>query len=491
MPSVIERTPPAPPLIWRQPFHVRAAWSVLRFVWGCRVELSCVLALAVAYLVLADVAGDGWAVAGVAVITCAVVAPPRPRRTLSALLYRSGLRRTWERSCRHARLVTVNDRIPRITRITSVPCGEDLTVRMPAGLQIERDLVVEVERLAAGLGLMEARVTRDPANARMASVRLVRRDPLLVRGPDGRSAPAPWPLRDAARLSVWEPVLLGFDEDGLPVVTSLVERNLLIGGEPGSGKSVCLSLLLATAALDPECDLYLVDANRVNLAPWAACACGFVGNDLAAAVDLLTTLKAEVDRRFDHMAAKGSKKITRDDPYRLTVVVMDELAFFTAAPRTEPKERKELRGEFNDLLQDIAQRGRAAGVVLILATQRPAGDIIPTSIRDLIGYRLAFRAPTRDAVDVILGKGSAARGADSSLIPGFARGVGWLIADGADPIRLKTFILTDAQIDAIAARAATLRAATLRARHTTHTQGADDAGVQDQKGGEPPTATAA
>jgi len=165
---------------------------------------------------------------------------------------------------------------------------------------------------------------------------------------------------------------------------------------------------------------------------------------------------------------------------------MDELAFFTAAPRTEPKERKELRGEFNDLLQDIAQRGRAAGVVLILATQRPAGDIIPTSIRDLIGYRLAFRAPTRDAVDVILGKGSAARGADSSLIPGFARGVGWLIADGADPIRLKTFILTDAQIDAIAARAATLRA-----RHTAAAESADDAGVQDQEGGEPPAAAAA
>jgi predicted ATP-dependent serine protease len=51
---------------------------------------------------------------------------------------------------------------------------------------------------------------------------------------------------------LWEPIPLGVDEHGEPVQVGLVERNVLVGGEPGAGKSVALSLLVAAAALDPS-----------------------------------------------------------------------------------------------------------------------------------------------------------------------------------------------------------------------------------------------
>lgn len=66
---------------------------------------------------------------------------------------------------------------------------------------------------------------------------------------------------NAERLSLWEPIPVGVDEHARPVTISLVERNLLLSGEPGAGKSVAQSMLIATAALDPQVDLWLLDAN--------------------------------------------------------------------------------------------------------------------------------------------------------------------------------------------------------------------------------------
>ncbi|MGH8902395.1 MAG: FtsK/SpoIIIE domain-containing protein [Egibacteraceae bacterium] len=56
------------------------------------------------------------------------------------------------------------------------------------------------------------------------------------------------------------------DEHARTISLSLVERNLLLGGEPGAGKSVAQSMLIATAALDPDVDLWLLDGKRVELA---------------------------------------------------------------------------------------------------------------------------------------------------------------------------------------------------------------------------------
>src|SRR4029453_14507740 len=101
------------------------------------------------------------------------------------------------------------------------------------------------EPIAAYLGAMDVRATRDPQNARYADVVVVTRDPLAQVLTD------PWPHLHAPRLDLWAEIPVGIDEDGEPVNLSLIERNMLIGGEPGAGKSVAASMLVATGALDP------------------------------------------------------------------------------------------------------------------------------------------------------------------------------------------------------------------------------------------------
>ena len=84
---------------------------------------------------------------------------------------------------------------------------------------------------------------------------------------------------------------------------------------------------------------------------------------------------------------------------------------------------------------------------------------MPTSLRDLFGYRWAFRCSTSASSDVILGHGWAGQGYTAADVDPAARGVGWLIAEGGIPRRIKAAFLSDEQVMALAAEAARLRAA--------------------------------
>ena len=83
---------------------------------------------------------------------------------------------------------------------------------------------------------------------------------------------------------------------------------------------------------------------------------------------------------------------------------------------------------------------------------------MPSALRDLFGFRLAMRCTTPQASDTILGQGWASAGADASEIPGAQRGVGYLLAEGERPIRMRGFYLADDDVAAIAERAAAQRA---------------------------------
>ena len=115
------------------------------------------------------------------------------------------------------------------------------------------------------------------------------------------------------------------------------------------------------------------------------------------------------------------------------------------------------RDEFADLLRDIVARGRAAGIVVVAATQKPSSDTVPTSIRDLFGYRLALRCSTRDASDTVLGSGWASEGFTASDIDPANRGVGYLLAEGGLPKRMRCFVLSDDHLRTLARRAEQLR----------------------------------
>jgi FtsK/SpoIIIE family len=408
-------------------------------LWRWRVELA-LLAIPVGlwWLLarsldeLAAAALVAWAIAG------ALVSPAR-QRTLVRLLRARHLRRRFRRAWIDAGLPPV-----RLGRIRAVPAGDQAAVRVSSGCSIE-DLDARREHLAASIGLRELRALRDPADASRGTVTFVRRDPLAA-------ATGAWPHAYAERLSLWEPVPVGVDELGDTVTMSLPERNVLLGGEPGAGKSAALSLLVATAALDPRCRLWLLDGKLVELSAWAPCAEQLAGPDVDQAISLLRAVRSEMEARYRELLARGARKITPGDGLALHLVVCDELAFYLAA------EGRKQRVEFAELLRDLVARGRAAGVIVCAATQKPASDVVPSALRDLFGFRLALRCNTPQASDTILGQGWASAGYSAGTISPGQRGVGYLLAEDGLPLRMRGFYLADEQLAGVAERASALRA---------------------------------
>src|SRR3954453_4326871 len=88
-------------------------------------------------------------------------------------------------------------------------------------------------------------------------------------------------------LSIWQPIHLGIDEAGATQSITLAERNLLLGGEPGGGKSGALNLIVGHAACSTDCRLVLLDGKQVELGLWRYSADIFVGPNITEAIDQL------------------------------------------------------------------------------------------------------------------------------------------------------------------------------------------------------------
>jgi hypothetical protein len=332
---------------------------------------------------------------------------------------------------------------PRIRTVRETPAGVALTMRVAAGHHSGH--IAEIaDGLAAALRIREVRVLRDLADASIAHVVVVQRDAFAGQA-------LSWPWAAASRVSLWRPVPVGVDEEGHTVHVSLPEHNLLLGGEPGAGKSVALSLLVAAAALDVDASLTLLDGKQVELAAWAGSATRFVGPDMDDAADALDELRAEMDVRYRRLLDAGRRKIEQGDGIGLHLVVIDELAFYLRGGTTATRNR------LQESLRDLVSRGRASGIVVVAATQKPSNEIVPTFIRDLFSFRLALRSTTPEASDTILGQGWASQGFTASSINPTARGVGFLLHEGGVPVKLRCYHLDDAQIAVIARRAESLR----------------------------------
>ena len=253
-------------------------------------------------------------------------------------------------------------------------------------------------------------------------------------------------------LSIYQPVHVGKDEFGEQAHVELAERNLLIGGEPGGGKSSAINLITAHGALSGDCRLVLIDGKQVELGLWRDCADRFVGPSMDDALDCMRWLQNLMNSRYDRLVAAGLRKITAASGEPVYLVIIDEYAYFSATVGKKPE-----RDEFAALVRDLVARGRAAGVIVILATQRPSHQVIDPSLRDLFGYRWAFRCTTDSSSDTVLGQGWAAEGYTAADIDPLARGVGWLLSETGIPRRIKAAYLTDDDIKYLAAYAAQLR----------------------------------
>ncbi|BCJ55081.1 hypothetical protein Asp14428_65560 [Actinoplanes sp. NBRC 14428] len=251
---------------------------------------------------------------------------------------------------------------------------------------------------------------------------------------------------------MFDPMFVGIDEFGEHVMLDIVYRNLLIAGEPGGGKSGLINLAASTAALADNTRMVLLDAKFVELGPYRDIADAFIGNDIEAAISVLKRLLTVATNRYQWILSQRRRKVGRDDNLSTILTIIDELAMFSTVLGTKAQQE-----EFEGLLRGLVSLGRACGMPVVAATQRTSWDIIPASLRDLFGYRCAFRCTTNGSSDVILGQGWADLGYSATDIDPDNRGAAWLLAEGGIPRRIKAAYLTDEQIYSIADYAAWMR----------------------------------
>jgi hypothetical protein len=407
-------------------------------IWGWRLEVS--LWFGALVLVKATLA---FGVVGLLVVGTLFAATkwqlPEIQASLISSLREARDRRRVLTSFRRCQIIGRYGHTPRIEKTADSPIGRRYLLALPTGLHLA-ELETRVGELAAEMRAREIRFVALPQSAGYIELVVVRRASF------GRK-PMASPLCKGWRFSLWDQIPLGVLEDGRPLSMQLAEHNLLIGGEPGSGKSVVLSSVVAAAALDPSTTLTLFDGKQVELSIWRDIAEEFVGPDLERAVVVLERLQQTMDFRYQVLLALGKRKFDPGDPEGLHIVVIDELAFYLRGGK------KDTRDRFSESLRDLVSRGRAAGIIVVAATQKPSHDTVPTWIRDLFSYRIAMRCTSSDASDTILGQGWATRGSSAASIDPSSRGVGYVLAEGGVPVLFKANYLSDPDLVELAAEA--------------------------------------
>ena len=411
-------------------------------IWGWRLEI--VLAVGTFGVLKASrLLGPGGPVLAAGLLAIGLWQLRHLRLTLQHRLQSGRESRALTSSLWRCQIVGREGMVPRIVRVVDLPVGRSFLLRLPAGLHVAA-LEPRVPEIAAALGVRDARLHAVPANAAFAELIVVTRDAL-------EHPVVGSPILDAEQTSLWNPVPLGISEDGKALGITLPEHNLLIGGEPGSGKSVLLSSIVAAGALDPVVTVTLLDGKQVELAVWRNIAERFIGPDMSEAVEALEELQRAMDVRYETLLQTRRRKLVATDAEGLRLVVIDELAVYLRGGT------KALTDRFAESLRDLVSRGRAAGVIVVAATQKPSHEGGPTFVRDLFSYRVAMRCTSPDASDTILGQGWATRGFSAATIDPAQRGVGFLLAEGGVPRRFRAAHLTDTDVAVLAHRAEMLR----------------------------------
>jgi len=197
--------------------------------------------------------------------------------------------------------------------------------------------------------------------------------------------------------------------------------HLLMGGSTGMGKSTAFKLMLYTLLARTPHDLIkftLLDLKRgVEVKDFEGFPNVTIAKNESDSVDELKKVVQEMDKRYKFLEKNNRKKINPErDGRPLIIVAVDEASVIFGAKSASSK-LKELTGEARELCEKIAKLGRAAGIHMILATQRATKTSIDTSTLDNLEARLCFRTRSVSGSNALLGDKS---GSELPNIPGRA-----------------------------------------------------------------------
>lgn len=346
---------------------------------------------------------------------------------------------------RDAKLIGKDETLRLVERATRMGDGWAITVDLPATRKAT-DAIKNREALASALAVDEVqliveRVRGNGGHAGRVSMWVADSDPYAT-------PPLRTPLLVVERWDAWRPVPFGRDARDRRIDLPLVWTSLLVGAIPRQGKTFAARLAAAGLVLDPHTRLYVADFKAGK--DWNAAgrvAHRFMSGDESAhvreLVGWLVELVAEVQGRYRRMRdlddvicpeSKVTPEMSRDRALDMpiTAIFIDEVQVPLEDRSPVDVEGKRLAaGEYvGELLTWLAKKGPAAGILLVLATQRPDSKTIPSGLRAVLGSRFALRVMDWRDSNIVLGEQMNTRGYDSSRLLASHKGVGILRPDG-------------------------------------------------------------
>lgn len=283
--------------------------------------------------------------------------------------------------------------------------GSYAQVRLPLG--VTADMVADRRaRLAANLGRAKLETwPTEGAEAGLLDLWVADKGKLA-------HGAGPWPLLHEGEVDVFAGVPFGRSQRGQVLNAPIVERNYMIGGQPGQGKSSAGRTLCLGCALDPTMELRVyVFASNPDFDPFRPRLSAYVKGDddeaIEAGLGELRELREEVTRRGKLLERHSAAKVTRKLASTVTglhpvVVILDECH--------ELFEHPTFGGEAGSLAIKVVKKARKCGITLLFLTQSPTAASIPKDLTRNCSNGVAFAVADQVANDGLLGSGTYRQG---------------------------------------------------------------------------------